>query len=462
MQIIKFSLVDIRIVTALAFSILLIAAVFTTTSSYSSSSASSPPSLPSSDNQKKQVTLTAMLDYLGDEKRWNIVFQPALNELRARHPDIDIQLDYRPFPYSKLRTQFLDAMANQTSIDIMSVDQIWLGEFAEKGYLVDLTDYVNNWGRSSDWYETNWDAGVYNDKIYGIWAITDIRGMWYWKDLLNEAGVDPNSLKTWDGYIASAQKLNAALKDKGIQGMHLVGASHSPDMSFYPYLWMLGGDIVERREGHPSKGSYWYPSFNSTEGVRALEFIQSQVNNAGIKPQVEHFSGMEFADRKFAVMLEGSWLLGFFPREQWPDFAEKVGFLPMFPVPNEGIETASLMGGWLLGIPNTSKNKDLAWELLTLMVEPRIITPLDSQYGYLPTQISIGEGPYSEELRKSIPYYDELISMIKVGRTRPSIPEYPEIADHIRQAIDEVYYGLKEPKQALNDAAAKSAKALGW
>ena len=183
--------------------------------------------------------------------------------------------------------------------------------------------------------------------------------MWYWKDLLAEAGVDPNSLKTWDGYIASAQKLNAALKDKGIQGMHLVGVSFSPDMSFYPYLWMLGGDIVERRDRHPSKGSYWYPSFNSTEGVRALEFIQSQVNNAGIKPQVEHFSSMEFAERKFAVMLEGSWLLGFFPREQWPDFAEKVGFLPMFPVPNEGVETASLMGGWLLSIPNTSKNKDL-------------------------------------------------------------------------------------------------------
>ena len=124
MQIIKFSLVEIRIVTALAFSILLIAAVFTTTTtiSYSSSSPSS--------GQKKQVTLTAMLDYLGDEKRWNIVFQPALIELRARHPDMDIQLDYRPFPYSKLRTQFLDAMSNQTSIDIMSVDQIWLGEFA--------------------------------------------------------------------------------------------------------------------------------------------------------------------------------------------------------------------------------------------------------------------------------------------------------------------------------------------
>lgn len=32
-----------------------------------------------------------------------------------------------------------------------------------------------------------------------------------------------------------------------------------------------------------------------------------------------------------------------------------------------------------------------------------------------------------------------------------SIPEYPEIANHIRQAIDEVYYGVKEPSEALDD-----------
>jgi phosphatidylserine/phosphatidylglycerophosphate/cardiolipin synthase-like enzyme len=31
-----------------------------------------------------------------------------------------------------------------------------------------------------------------------------------------------------------------------------------------------------------------------------------------------------------------------------------------------------------------------------------------------------------------------------------------------RQAIDEVYYGVKEPKEALDDAAAKSALILGW
>jgi multiple sugar transport system substrate-binding protein len=52
-------------------------------------------------------------------------------------------------------------------------------------------------------------------------------------------------------------------------------------------------------------------------------------------------------------------------------------------------------------------------------------------------------------LNSSIPYYEELVSLIPNARVRPSIPEYPEIADHIRQAIDEVYYGIKESHLGL-------------
>ena len=406
----------------------------------------------------EKVTLTAVL--AEPKGRWDMVVEDALQELRARHPDKDIQIDYRVLPYDETRKQILTAMAGKTEIDLISVDAIWLGEFAEGGYLTDLTDPSSKWGRSSDWYKENWEGGMYNNRVYGIWAWTDVRAMWYWKDKLNETNVNPESLKTWEGYIGSSEKMNPVLKGKGIQPMHLVGASHSPDM-WYPYLWMLGGDILEKREGHPSKGSYWYPVYNSEAGVKALEFLQQQVK-AGIKPQPSHFWGEEFADGKFAVMLEGSWLLGTFPREQWPDLEQSVGMIPMFPVPKEGMTSATMMGGWVLSIPETSKNKDLAWELLTIMVEPENLTPMLGEFGYLPTQKPIGEGSYAAQLRSSIPYYDEMISMLAIGHSRPNIPEYPQIAEHIRQAIEEVYLGVKEPGQALNDAAAKSAKALGW
>jgi multiple sugar transport system substrate-binding protein len=52
--------------------------------------------------------------------------------------------------------------------------------------------------------------------------------------------------------------------------------------------------------------------------------------------------------------------------------------------------------------------------------------------------------------------------MIANGSTRPSIPEYPQIAEFIKEAINAVYYGTTSPEEALDDAAEKSAKALGW
>jgi multiple sugar transport system substrate-binding protein len=406
-----------------------------------------------------------MLDDQGEPSRLlRILFKPALEELRTRHPDLDIKLDYRPIPYLDLHEKFLASMSNKTAVDILSIDRIWLGEFVEKGLLTDLTNYTEKWGRLSDWYEANRDGGIYNEKVYGIWTVADVRGIWYWKDMLSEAGVDPESLKTWDGYIASAKKLNEVLRPKGIEGVHLIAAGHSPDMTFYPYLWMLGGELIKMNGGHSTKGSYWFPAYNSSEGVRALEFVKSQVN-AGIKPQKEHFWGKEFFDRKFAVMLEALQnhardYYNVTTPQQKMDFEKKIGFIPGFPVPNKGYPTTTLMGGWLLGIPSTSENKDLAWEMISLMLDPKIITLLYETTGLLPTQIPIGEG--SANLNKTIPYYDKLVPMLGIGRFGPSIPEQPQIADHIRQALDEIFYIPKEPKQALQEAAAKSAKALGW
>jgi len=115
-----------------------------------------------------------------------------------------------------------------------------------------------------------------------------------------------------------------------------------------------------------------------------------------------------------------------------------------------------------LTIPKTSNNKDLAWEFLALLIAPKILAPMLKENGYLPTQSTIGEGPYGEILDRSIPYYKEMVSMIPLGRQRPSIPEYSQVADSIHQAIDDVYSGTKEPKEALDDAAAKSAEILGW
>jgi multiple sugar transport system substrate-binding protein len=354
---------------------------------------------------KTNVTLRAILVTIPNEDgigNWNSTLQSALDELNRRHPEMNMQIDYAE-PYNEFRNSTLDRLSNGDPVDIISLDQIWLGEFAEKGLIRNLTADFEQWDRMSDLYEANLDGSVYNNTIYALWLWTDVRGMWYWKDMLQEAGVDPESLKTWDGYISAAVKLNDFFGDRITQGVHLIGAPHARDL-WYPYLWMLGGEILELREGHPTKGVYWFPSYNSSEGVRAMEFLKKQVD-AGIEPQEEHGWGLEFANRTFPVMIEGSWLISSFPSDSWPTLEQQVGFIPMFPVPNGTTPTSTMMGGWELAIPSTSQHSDLAWELITIMAEPQILGPFLQQFGFLPTQQTLGQGPSSQSLKESLPFF---------------------------------------------------------
>jgi multiple sugar transport system substrate-binding protein len=120
------------------------------------------------------------------------------------------------------------------------------------------------------------------------------------------------------------------------------------------------------------------------------------------------------------------------------------------------------MGGWEFSVPATSVHKDLAWKLITIMLEPNILAPWLVEHGFLPTQIAIGEGESRSQTSSYTPYHDKMISAIPFAGARPSIPEYPQIAYYIREALDAVYYGTKAPKEALDDAAAKSAAILRW
>jgi multiple sugar transport system substrate-binding protein len=411
-------------------------------------------------SHKTNVTLRGHLTDLGDPGRWNKLLQPALDELNRRHPDMNIQIEYTDSLYNETRDIILDSLSSGDSLDIVSVGDLWLGQFAELGLLSNLTAEAEQWGKLSDLYEANLDGTVYNNTIYGMWLWTDIRGIWYWKDMLQEAGVDPESLKTWDGYISAAVKLKDHFGDRVIQGVHLSGASGFDVDMWYPYLWMLGGDILELREGHSTKGVYWFPSYNSSAGVTALEFLKQQVD-AGIQPQDSPLE-KPFIDRNFSVMLAGSWMPGEFPKESWPTLEQQIGFIPMFPVPNQTIQTSTMMGGYELSIPSKSQHSDLAWELITIVAQPEILGPFLQEYGYLPTQKVLGEGPPSQPLKESIPFFEEMVSMIPDGRSRPSLPEYAEIAEHIHQAIQQVYNGSASPKDALDMAAAKTADSLGW
>ena len=63
-----------------------------------------------------------------------------------------------------------------------------------------------------------------------------------------------------------------------------------------------------------------------------------------VKPITIDFE-KEFANKKYAIILGGSWLS--FPSLTKQDIEQQIGMIPMFPVPNENITTSTIMG-WMV------------------------------------------------------------------------------------------------------------------
>ena len=85
---------------------------------------------------QKQVVLSGILEDQGDPERWKSLILPAIKELKHRHPDLDIQMNYTTYPYNEMRDRLISAAKNHTVVDLVSLDQIWLG--CRRGFLAIL------------------------------------------------------------------------------------------------------------------------------------------------------------------------------------------------------------------------------------------------------------------------------------------------------------------------------------
>jgi multiple sugar transport system substrate-binding protein len=92
----------------------------------------------SRESKKQNITLTALLEDQGDSTRWKSLIEPAMQKLKERHPDLEIEINYTTSPYNVTRLKILSALEDKAPLDLITIDQIWLGEFAGKGLLTEL------------------------------------------------------------------------------------------------------------------------------------------------------------------------------------------------------------------------------------------------------------------------------------------------------------------------------------
>ncbi|WP_246485906.1 ABC transporter substrate-binding protein [Kribbella qitaiheensis] len=105
-------------------------------------------------------------------------------------------------------------LSNKAGPDLFNLDGIWVGEFAQAGYIKPLTDTVGDAAKVDDWDgwkqipESVQQLGSYDGKRYGLPGGTDGRVLFFNKKLFHQAGLPADwQPKSWDEIISAAQAL---------------------------------------------------------------------------------------------------------------------------------------------------------------------------------------------------------------------------------------------------------------
>ncbi|MGH6898375.1 MAG: extracellular solute-binding protein [Geminicoccaceae bacterium] len=416
-----------------------------------------------------QETVTLRMILVAPEDRWNFLLDAAQEKFAEDHPDVELSLDVQILPFADRLTQLRAAAIAGTPLDIVSLDQPEVGDFAAAGFTTDLTARIDqDLDGLSDWLPAYREATRFQGGWHAIWAWTDARVMWFWKDLAEAAGIDPETdLATWQSYLDGCQKLDEALSGQDTMGCLLIGQPWIADWT-YPYVWMnqgaLGFEVNAALAKEQGAAEAWVPSLASAAWIEALQFTRDQVD-AGIEPFTEHQFGTEFVNRSFAVSLDGTWVLGAL-KGAGADLGN-VGMVGAFPVPSADTTTATMAGGWALAIPRTSENPDVAWDFLKAMLDISTLGRVQTEFGYLPTRAS-----FAAELEQEfasfwneggVDRWSKLQDLAPHAYGRPSFPSWPQVGAAITDMVQNVMFADKAPEAAAEDAQRTVlVDVLGW
>ncbi len=310
--------------------------------------------------------------------------------------------------------------AGDKNIDIINMDTIWTPEFAEAGWLRELTGE-----QQQDALEDVLDgpkASVqWKGKTYGIPLNTNVQLLWYRKDLV------PQAPETWDELIAMAKDLKPGEGNILEQGNKYEGYV----VWFNNLVASAGGEIVNA-EGEPALGE---------PARKAAEIIQNVANSgrvdASLSTMQEDQERLAFEAGKGAFMLNWPFVYASArtAAEGGDPTAKKVfdnmGYA-RFPGVNKGEPSKVSIGGANLGVVTTGQNQELAVEAALCMTSAKWQAQEAINEGLPPVMNSTYDDP---EVRKVYPFADLLREQLQDSVTRPATPSYSDVTLAIQDTL---------------------------
>jgi trehalose/maltose transport system substrate-binding protein len=188
-----------------------------------------------------------------------------------------IDLQVLPSAADAQREQLVRRLAGRDrSIDLMSLDPPFVAEFANAGFLHEITRDEDVAALTDDVLEAPRQAAYWNDKLVAVplWANTQL--LWFRKSVAAAAGVDPTRDEfTWQDAIAAAERQG---KIVAVQGDRYEG-----------YVVWINALVVSsggRILADPAAGAEATPAIASTAGDRAAEIVGGLARSPAASPDV--------------------------------------------------------------------------------------------------------------------------------------------------------------------------------
>lgn len=393
----------------------------------------------SSSDSSDQQSITVAVE---SGSPWEAFYGEAAAEFTD---ETGISVQFTSIPHANMREQFLsDAVSGTGGIDVFTVDQPWLPEFAQNGYLVNLDDRLSERDKA-DFLPHSLDTTSFDGGLYGIPYMVHNTVLYYRTDLFEAAGIEAPPT-TWEEYREDAKLLTNA--ETGVWGTVIPGKQDGEVATrFESFVLAAGGRIADENGA---------PTIDTPEARAAFDMMTGIQFDDKSSPQ-----GLNDLTVMQGQFLEGNAAMIII----WPylysiasdDTQSKVaGNFDIAKVP--GDPQVSTTFSWGFGINSASKNVDAAWEWLRWSTSSDVLERLSrSQVAPVP-RLSVNEAlaadtELGDEQRHAFEVFGDSVA---ASTTMPMTPAYPQY----QEAIAVLVSAVMSQSMSVDDALAQAQASM--
>ena len=280
---------------------------------------------------------------------WNAASPTIIEAFEESHPGIKVEVE--EIPFSELVSQInLRMGADDTSIDVLSVDVPLVSSYGYRDWLLPLDDVFTE-EEKADWLPAALNAGSYQGNLLAAPVSTSTQLLYYNKDAFDAAGITPpgeDERWTWEQVADAAQQLQSGDGDQADVWGFQWEQTTAP-YQLLPLMGSLGGEYIGG-DGLSVDGVV-----NSEEWIQAAQFYYDMFNTYGVSPQGDAVGAADlFVNGNLAMLVAGPWQISNFAENT--DFEWGVSRHPYF----DGQDVATATGSWHLGVNSLSENPEAA------------------------------------------------------------------------------------------------------